>query len=513
MPVRNSMCSFVKCGIKPSDRALLKSVFAFARSKKSKLHIVGGYLRDIILKRQKDNPDIDFCIEKDAIQFARALSKKINAGFVVLDEEHGSCRLMKRLKGVVYTLDFTDFRGKTLKDDLLHRDFTMNSIALELDKAISAKNLNSAFIDLYGGGADLKSKIIRLLHKKSFDEDPLRILRAFSLACSLDFKIDKETMRLIRIKKNMLSGVSYERIRDELFKILDTANAYEYVLQMHTLHILDILMPEIEIMRSVKQGPYHHLDVLRHSFETLRQLEIIVQKLRHNKEIQDYLAVPISGQRRRRALIKLAAFLHDIGKPETLRRKNRKLIFHGHERAGSHIAKTIGLRLKLSNDELDALRKMIFCHLRPGYMADNQRLTARSKFRYFRDTAQESVSVLLISLADQRSTRGPLTSQESRMRHEKVTLSLIKEYFKKQKEKTLPRLINGDDLIEKLKLQPGPLIGKILSRIEELQATGRVKTRTQAFAAAKKMILQAEACRGNMVIPHFRVGNDRMSHA
>lgn len=121
-------------------------------------------------------------------------------------------------------------------------------------------------------------------------------------------------------------------------------------------------------------------------------------------------------------------------------------------------------------------------------MADNLRLSARAKFRYFRDAAEEAVSVLLVSLADQRATRGPLTSPESRQRHEKVVSGLIKEYFRKLKEKKLPRIINGNDLIKKFKLQSSPLIGKILSEIEELQATGKIKTKQQAFLAAKKII-------------------------
>ena len=188
-------------------------------------------------------------------------------------------------------------------------------------------------------------------------------------------------------------------------------------------------------MRGVNQGPYHHLDVFKHSLETVRQLEIIIQEYSRNSDVQNYLNAVISGERRRRGLIKLGAFLHDIGKPGSRRRKEGKIIFHGHERIGAEISKIIIKRLKLSNEELDALRKMVFWHLRPGYMGDAKILTARAKFRYFRDAAQESVSVLLLSLADQRSTRGPLTSNESRLRHEKVVSGLIKEYFRKQKEK------------------------------------------------------------------------------
>jgi len=471
----------------PEIKTLLKTVQKFARAKKVKLYLVGGYLRDILLKREKENPDIDFCLKKGAINFARGLKPKIKAGFVVLDKEHGCARLVKRIKDKVYTLDFTDFRGKDLHDDLLHRDFTINAMALGLED-ILAGNLDDKLIDPRGGRKDLKAKIIRMVAKKAFDEDPLRILRAFSLSAIFGFKIDKETLKLAKVKKGKLSGVSCERIRDELFKIFDRPGAFTHLSNLDKLGILKVIIPEIELMRGVNQGPYHHLDVWKHSLETVLQLEIALEETKKNSDIQNYLDEIISAERKRRALMKLGALLHDIGKPQARRRRQGKTMFHGHERIGADITEIIAKRLKLSNDELQALEKMVFWHLRPGYLADNEDISARAKFRYFRDTGKEGVSTLLVSIADQRATRGPLTSDESRITHEKACFNLIREYFKKQKEKQLPRLINGDDLIKRLKLTPSPLIGKILSEIEELQAIGKIKTKKQALAAAKRLV-------------------------
>lgn len=474
--------------LRQEDLGILKAVSDFAGKKGVVLYIVGGYLRDIILKRKKENPDIDFCLKKGAISFGRMLSKVVRAGFVVLDKEHGCCRLVKKIKDKLYTLDFTDFRGKELEGDLLHRDFTINAFAVELKKAVNTGSFGDLLIDPYGGMKDIKDKAIRIVYKVNFDEDPLRILRAFSLACIFNFQIKADTLKLAKLKKNKLSIVSEERVRDEFFKILDTSAAFDYLCMMDELGILKIIIPEIEIMRGVKQGPYHHLDVLKHSFETVRQLEIIIQEYKRNNDVEEYLNKVISGPRKRLALIKLGAFLHDIGKPQTMRRKNGKTIFHGHERQGAYITKIIAKRLKLSNDELDSLNKMVFWHLRPGYMADSENLSLRAKFRFARDTAGEAISVLLLSLADQRATRGRLTSEESRLQHEKVVSGLIKEYFRKQKEKRLPRLINGNDVLSKFKLMPGPLIGKILSEVEELQAAGEVKNKLEALALAKNII-------------------------
>jgi len=462
------------------DQKALRPIYNFAKARKIRLYLVGGILRDLILGREKENPDFDFCLKRGAISLGKKLARKIKAGFVILDKEHGACRLVKRIKDKAYTLDFTDFRGKTLEGDLLHRDFTINALALELGKDF--------LIDPYQGKKDLKRKIIKVVNKKAFTEDPLRILRAFSLACILGFKIDRETLQLARLEKSKLFKVSSERIRDELFKIFNTSSAFNYLVMLDRLKILKIIFPEIEKMRGVKQGPYHHLDVWLHTLETVKQLEGLIEETKNNRAIQDYLNEYISGERKRRALMKLGALLHDIGKPASLRREDGKTKFHGHERVGLEISENIARRLKLSCDEMNSLHKMVLWHLRPGYMADIEELSPRAIFRYFRDTNREAVSILLLSVADQRATKGRLTSKESRIRHEKIVFGLIKEYFRRLKEKKLPRLINGDDLIRKFQLEPSPLIGKILSEVEELQAIGKIKTKAEALRIAARLI-------------------------
>jgi poly(A) polymerase len=462
---------------------ITKYVRSFARRKKLKLYIVGGYLRDLYLKRKKLNPDIDFALRKNSINFARGLGRYINSGFVVLDRVHGCARLVKKIGNRIITLDFTDFRGKSLKEDLSLRDFTINCLAIDLEK-------RSELIDYYGGIKDLKSKKIKMVNKKSFDDDPLRILRAFSLASIFGFRIEKKTLSLIKLKKNKLKKVSAERIRDELFKILEDKDSYTYIRQLDNLKILNIIIPQIEIMRGVYQGPYHHLDVWKHSLETLKKLEGVFEETKRNKDIKEYLDEEISSGRKRKELIKISALLHDVGKPKAMRKKDGKIMFHGHEREGIYIIKDILERLRLSNHESELLKKLALFHLRPGYLADMQEPSDRAVFRYFRDTGPEAAGTLLLSLADQRATRGRLTTKQSREQHEEVCFKLIKNYFKKKKEKKLPRLINGNDLINKFKLSPSPLIGKILREIEELQAVGRIKNKKEALKEAQEFIKQ-----------------------
>ncbi|HTY45968.1 MAG TPA: HD domain-containing protein [Patescibacteria group bacterium] len=473
--------------LSPEIFTLLKGTASFAAKKKAAVYVVGGFLRDMLLKREKENPDIDFSIAQGAIRFGRQLSRELSCGYVVLDKEHGCCRLVKKIDGSLCTLDFTDFRGPSLEDDLLHRDFTINAMAAELNTVLGSRCLDGGLIDPFGARHDLGRKLIRMVNPKAFQEDPLRMLRAFSLACTFGFKIHPQTLRCIRATAPKLSRVSFERIREELFKILESPQAGVSLTQMDRLKLLPVAFPEIAMMRGVRQGPYHHLDVWKHSLETVRQLDMLLQQLRRNKDVKEYLDEAITSTRKRRGLLKLGALLHDIGKPKALRRRDGKTIFHGHERVGVGFTRQISRRLRLSNDETQALERMVMWHLRPGYLADNAQISSRAKFRYFRDTQKEGASVLLLSLADQRATCGPLTTRESRLQHEKACLQLIKEYFRRQKEASPARLINGDQLMRSLKIPPSPLVGRILLQIEELQAIGKVKNAQQALAAARKI--------------------------
>ncbi|MBU0547872.1 MAG: HD domain-containing protein [Candidatus Omnitrophica bacterium] len=471
-----------------NDKDILSPVYNFAKSRKVKLYLVGGALRDLILNRKKDNPDFDFCLIRGAINFGRKLSRQLKSGFVVLDEKHAACRLVKKIGEKVYTFDFTDFRAKTLEKDLLHRDFSINSMAVELKDVFNAEDLNALIIDPYCGRADLKRKIIRVSSRNSFKEDPLRILRAFSFSCMLGFSLDKEALRLAKKEKPLISTVSSERIREELFKIFDSPTVYTSLAILDKLKILEIIFPEIKPMRGIGQGPYHHLDVWQHTLETLNQFELLLRSVKQNLEINQYLSEELSSLRKRSSLLKLACILHDVGKPKALRREKRKIIFHGHERIGLGITRIICRRLKLANDETRSLERIVLWHLRPGYLADNGRPTERAIFRYFRDTGNDALAVLLLSLADQRATKGPLTTALSRLRHEKTVKALIRRLLNHKKEKKPEPFLNGNDVMRKFKLPPGPLIGKVLNGLEEAQAIGKVKSKEEAYELTATII-------------------------
>ncbi|MDP8260491.1 MAG: HD domain-containing protein [Candidatus Gygaella obscura] len=462
-----------------SKDQILRKVSLFAKHKKVRLFLVGGFIRDNLLRRKKTIIDYDFAIKRNAIGFGRALSKYLKSGFVVLDKKHGSCRVVYN-KAKSLTLDFTDFRGRTLDEDLMFRDFTLNSLSIDLN------NIQNGIYDPLGGLNDIKKRMIRLCCDKSIPQDPVRILRAFSLSAIFGFKIDKKVVASIKKEKSNLNNVAFERVRDELFKILDTNNALKIIKELDRFKILEIIIPEIKSCFRVNQGPYHHLDVWEHSLVALEGLEKILNSTR-SKNIIEHLNEIIAQCHKRKQLIKLAALLHDIGKPKAKRRIKNKLIFHGHEALGAKMMLRISQRLKLSVKENDYLRRLVWFHLRPGYLADLSPLSERAVFRFFRDAKSEALDILLVSLADQRATRGRLNTRKSRVNHERLCAKLIRRFLKDKSSKPFVRFVDGNDML-KLGLSEGPIVGEFLKELEELQAEGKIKSRQQALKKAKAMI-------------------------
>lgn len=464
---------------------LLKIIRELAQKRRLEVFLVGGFLRDFAIGRPCD--DFDFAVNRNAIALARAFAKKVKGAFVLLDEEHGCARVVKKEQGGPRTYDFADYRAQTLRKDLWHRDFTINTLVVDIGACPADAELEDIVQDYRKAWPDIRARRIRMASVKVFQEDPLRILRAFSLKAALGFEMDVRTRQQICKDKDLLRDVSPERVRDELFKILQTNVAARILKEMDRLKILEQVIPQVRVMYRVKQGTYHHLDVWPHSLETVVQLEHIYAEGARHPDIPLYLAETLGAARTRGALMKLGALLHDIGKPESKRKQDNRTLFHGHERIGSQIVSHVSRMLKLSTRERHALMDMVACHLRPGYLSNFKSPSAKAVFRYFRDTKEEAVSVALISLADQKSTRGPLTTEEDQRHHEEICWRLVHAYFENKKNVPAARLLTGDDLIETLKLSPSPMFSVILREIEEQQALGQVTSKSEALALAERI--------------------------
>ncbi|MGE5308218.1 MAG: HDIG domain-containing metalloprotein [Deltaproteobacteria bacterium] len=465
---------------------LLEAVRDAARKKKVLLYLVGGILRDIIVGRRKRNPDIDFAMASGAVAFARSVARLLGAGFVALDEEHGTGRVVKRLGETVYTLDFSDFKGGTIEEDLSRRDFTVNSLGARFDQVMEGGALEKLLIDPLDGRKDIKARLVRVAGPRALDDDPLRVMRAFSTAALLGFAIEPGTLRLASRKRQLLRSVSGERVRDELFKIFSARDSGATVALLDRSGVLETVFPEIVAMKRMRQGACHHLDVWGHTLETLRRLESAERLLVRVAGVREYLDAQLSSGRSRSQLLKLAALLHDIGKPKTYRRAGGKVMFYGHDREGAFICAGIAQRIRLSKEEERFLKRVVALHLRPGFLSTVPKVTEKALFRFFRDAQEEAGSVLILALADLRATRGYLVVEESRGRQERLIKRLLKEFLRRRECPAPARLVTGDDLI-KAGLEPGPLFGRILGALDELQAEKKIRSKEEGVRHALKM--------------------------
>ena len=367
------------------------------------------------------------------------------------------------------------------------RDFTINTLSLDM-RLWDGRDFLNGVRDYKGARRDLAAKRIRMVSRKVFTQDPLRLLRAFALRASLGFRIEKETLAQMKKDRELIRSVSAERVRDELFKIFESSRAGAVLKQMDRMGLLEYVIPHVRVMFGVKQGTYHHLNVWSHALETVCQIEKIILEFSADQQIREYLDAPVAGGRSRKALLKLACLLHDAGKPETRKRQGTRIRFHGHEHAGKKISSAAARHIKLSTRERHTLCDMVRLHLRPGYLSNFKRPGARAVFRYFRDTGDEAVSIALLAMADQRATCGPMTTAEDAAHHDKVCRGLIREYFAGKHEQPIVPLINGHDLIQILKLQSSPFFSKILRCVEEHQAAGKISTKEQALDLARTII-------------------------
>lgn len=474
---------------------------------------MGGLLRDLLSGRETN--DFDLVPEENAEEFARSFASEVGGSFVLLDEKNRIYRVVKQKisekKGKeIFNLDFSQMRGKKIEDDLLLRDFTIDAMAVRLDWIEGnlrilkrVKFLSKLVVDPSGGMVDLKKKVIRKICPRIFDDDPLRLLRGYRLAATLGFAIDRETENEITEKVDLVKGVARERVRDELFKILSTSQSYRYIRRLQRVGLLTKIVPEIEVMREKPENYYHREGLWGHALETLKSLEEILSSLVKlfpgmSRKLIVHLNEKISGEVERGALLKWAAIFHDIGKPETVRKEDGRVRFFGHEEAGTSLVVEIMERLRFSNKAIKIVDRIVENHMRPGNLSEVSQLTDRAIHRFFRDLSEEGVDTLLLSLADRYSYRkilpergrepGSEISRKSIKKHEKTVRKMLSRYYY-HKERILPKpLIRGDEIMKSFNLPQGPLIGKLLTKVGEAQAGGKLKSREEAFQFLKKIL-------------------------
>lgn len=475
---------------------VLSRVHAFTAARGTACYLVGGFLRDQLLGRSSAYVNVDLAVPKSALALSRALAAALHGAFVPLDEAAGSARIVVTADATRLELDISEFRGATLEADLGRRDFTVNAMAIALgDWLKDPSHPLPHLIDPLHGRETLARRQLVPCFPDTFEEDPVRILRAFRFSSQLAFALDSSAMPLMTRAVSRLAGVSGERIRDELLAICETDRAHPAVCSLNELGVFDVLIPELSLGRGMDQGKLHHLDVLDHQIETVAQADRFLadftefsQALR--QPLACYCAQQLVERRSRKSLIKLSGLLHDVGKPANRQvHDDGEIWFIGHEHTGAELAAVIVERLRLANREAEMVCQMVRHHLRPGFLSREPQLTRRAVYRFYKDLGDHGPACLLTWWADRMATRGSKSRLDQIDQQRARLEALLNAYFFQAEEVVRPpRLLDGRQLMERFTLPPGPLVGELLAAIEEAQAEGRIRTSEEALSLARELL-------------------------
>ena len=438
-------------------------------------YLVGGSIRDLYTKKCK-LCDRDISI-KGAEKFAKKIANQFDATLITLDSENQIFRVV--LKDKINYLDISELQGKTIEDDLKRRDFTINAIAYDLAQ--------DKFIDVTGGLQDLKNGILRHIDDKNFEEDPLRILRAFRFYAVTGFEMTDELQ--IALKKYMPLALkpAKERINYETMKLFGGNFASKSLLKMDEFRLLEDIFPCVKDMKKVPPNTHHHLDLFHHVVETVAQIENLYANLSgFEKEHMD--AVDFGGFPRINHL-KLAGFLHDIGKFSTWTIEDSgRHRFIKHDDVGAKMVVPLLRELKFSKKQIEYISCMIKNHIYPSNVIAAPVLNEKVMMRYLRKMGENVVDNIILAKADRLSARGVDITEEIVNVNLNGLNKLLQFYLdKKDTLKPLPKLLDGQEIMKILNIKPSPKLGEVIDALKEAQLNGDVLTHDDAIKFVKSL--------------------------
>lgn len=454
-------------------------------------YLVGGCVRDELLGRAVQ--DYDMVVEGDFREICRNFANEIDGSLVRMHETFDLWRVVTSDKKLFF--DISPLKHDTIQENLYQRDFRINAMALPLNKTPFEGDWHSQIIDPLNGKQDIAEGKIRAISEAELVRDSVRLVRAFRFSAQLNFSIEKETLNLIKKHAEKLNRSAMERISEEFFKIIAVENAQKFIRDMDNAGILTEFIPELDALKGVEQGRYHHLDIWNHTLLVLKNLGSILLELEeifpeYHPVFRDYLSQELILNRTKEKLLKFTALIHDVAKPQTKGSDDAGAIhFYKHEIVGEKMAGKICRRLKLSRKENQFVKEVVHRHLEPLHFVNNNVTSKRAFNRFFRHNGSEGLGILLFSIADLSAAQGESDWAE---RIEELK-ELIRSMLKFRAESLIPaqkkpRLLTGHDLISEFGLTPGKQIGELLSKVEDEQVEGNIETREEALRFVERVL-------------------------
>jgi tRNA nucleotidyltransferase/poly(A) polymerase len=451
------------------------------------LYIVGGAVRDAFLSRPVK--DLDLATPGHSIQIARQLTDALDADIFIMDDERGVARVLHTTPEGRLTIDIARFRGDDLLADLQDRDFTMNAMAVDLRGDLQH------IIDPLNGEKDIEEKRIRRCNPHAIADDPIRILRAVRQSVQLGTRLDPDTVQDMRDHAADIHNPSAERLRDAFFQILMLYQQTPQALRvLDTLGILQHIIPETARLHNLTLPDPHRYNAWKTTIEAVKQMNRLLTTVTYRRTADDastfdmgMLAMQFDrfrqnlhnhihhvwpSEREHGALLLLGALLHSLNYLDDI---------HPAERAANYAD-----ALRLSNPEKKRLVLMMSHYQQALSIAPDDAL---AQHRYWYTVGEAGIDALLLGIAVYLATHGLQIDQDDWLiQIERGMMLLYAYYLQHDTIVSPPLLVTGNDLLDELNLEPGPIIGELLTHIRENQVTGDVTSRAAALNAAREYL-------------------------
>ncbi|MGQ9621821.1 MAG: CCA tRNA nucleotidyltransferase [Bacteroidales bacterium] len=415
--------------------------------------VIGGYVRDCLLGRENPQKDIDIVVAGSGIDIARKIAKKLGRGIRVTVYRNFGTAMFRYGE---YNIEFVGARREsysresrkpvvengTIEDDQRRRDFTINAMAIRLNKGAWG-----VLVDPFGGREDLNNRLIRtpLAPDKTFDDDPLRMVRAIRFATQLDFKIDDKTFESIKKNRERIKIVPAERITAEIIKIMSASKPSKGYILLDRSGLLEIIFPELANLKGVekKEGKAHK-DNFLHSLKVLDNVSVKTENI----------------------WLRWAALLHDIAKPVTKKYSEKSgWSFHNHEFVGAKMIPVIFRRIKLPlNENMKYVQKLVDLHLRPMVLSQ-EKVTDSAIRRLLFEAGDDIDDLMLLCEADITSK-----NEEKKSRHLanfRYVRRKLEEIEQKDSIRNFQPPISGEEIIKTFGIKPGKEVGFIKNYIKD----------------------------------------------
>ncbi len=510
-------------------------------------YVVGGVVRDHLLDNQNQLTDLDLALDQPVLGVARRVADQLGWAFYPLDEARDVARLVFTANPAApLVCDVARLRGGSLEADLRLRDFTINAMALAVERVGQA-----TLLDPVGGQHDLQQRVIRRVSAASLADDPVRLLRAVRFAIQCNFALDVETRLQIKQICSTVTLASAERIRDELWKMLATDRPAEAIELLQSNGLLVQVLPEVAHMAEVAQSYPHFEDVYHHTLRVVRnaaqlrnsflqpatlqatataaQQTVAPEMARwqsvlapHLNALRRHFRTPVTAGRMRAEWIVWMALLHDVGKPATRTEERQpdqsiRYRFFNHEKVGAALAAKRLSALRFSRQEIALVERVVAFHMRPHLLSSSfvgQPISKRAKFRFFRDAQgakptaatptqnssrakdapvgydqNDGIDTVCLAIADYQAIHQQMPAAQTAAAEENFaahSAALFAYIFDPAAFAATQRqpLVNGHTLMKRLGLPPGEQVGQLLNLIQEAQAAGEIETQEAALELA-----------------------------